>query len=76
MIIGTLMALETCLILGQVSHNFLYSMNEIEVVASGLRLRHGAQLVVDVTLRTATTSCGVACTNVAHMDGADFLRVR
>ena len=26
MIIGTLMALETCLILGQVSHNLLYSM--------------------------------------------------
>ena len=25
MIIGTLMALETCLILGQVSHNLLYS---------------------------------------------------
>ena len=29
MIIGTLMALETCLILGQVSHNLLYSMKEL-----------------------------------------------
>ncbi len=28
MIIGILMALETCLILGQVSHNFLYSMKK------------------------------------------------
>ena len=29
MIFGTLMALETCLILGQVSHNLLYSMNKL-----------------------------------------------
>ena len=29
MIIGTLMALETCLILGQVSHNLLYSMKRL-----------------------------------------------
>ena len=29
MIIGTLMALETCLILGQVSHNFLYSKKKL-----------------------------------------------
>ena len=28
MIIGTLMALETCLILGQVSHNLFYSMKK------------------------------------------------
>ena len=28
MIIGTLMALETCLIRGQVSHNLLYSMKK------------------------------------------------
>ena len=28
MIIGTLMALETCLILGQVSHNLLYSQKK------------------------------------------------
>ena len=29
MIIGTLMALETCLILGQVSYNLLYSMKKL-----------------------------------------------
>ena len=29
MIIGTLMALETCRILGQVSHNLLYSMKKL-----------------------------------------------
>ena len=29
MIIGTLMALETCLILGQVSHNVLYEMKKL-----------------------------------------------
>ena len=29
MIIGTLMALETCLILGQVSHNLLYLMRKL-----------------------------------------------
>ena len=29
MIIGTLMALETCLILGQVSHNLLYSKKRL-----------------------------------------------
>ena len=29
MIVGTLMALETCLILGQVSHNLLYSTKKL-----------------------------------------------
>ena len=29
MIIGTLMALETCLLLGQVSHNLLYSTKKL-----------------------------------------------
>ena len=29
MIIGILMALETCLIFGQVSHNLLYSMKNL-----------------------------------------------
>ena len=29
MIIGTLMAVETCLILGQVSHNLLYSTKKL-----------------------------------------------
>ena len=39
MIIGTLMALETCLILGQVSHNSLYwkkSSRRIYVVRGGI----------------------------------------
>ena len=30
MIIGTLMALETCLTLGQVSHNLLYSTKKLQ----------------------------------------------
>ena len=29
MIVGTLMALETCQIFGQVSHNLLYSMEKL-----------------------------------------------
>ena len=35
MIIGTLMALETCLILGQVSHNLLYSMKNLLMAIYG-----------------------------------------
>ena len=40
MIIGTLMALETCLILGQVSHNVLYSMKKLltDILGPGRRL--------------------------------------
>ena len=39
MIIGTLMALETCLILGQVSHNLLYSKKKLLTdIWSGRRL--------------------------------------
>ena len=34
-IIGTLMALETCLILGQVSHNLLYSMKKLQTDICG-----------------------------------------
>ena len=34
---------------------------EIEVLASGLPLCHGAQLAVDITLRSALTRCGNAC---------------
>ena len=41
----------------------------IEVVASGLPLNHGAQLAVDVTLSSALTSCGTACSNAATVDG-------
>ena len=36
MIIGTLMALETCLILGQVSHNLLYSKKKLPTDICGL----------------------------------------
>ena len=35
MIIGTLMALETCLILGQVSHNLLYSTKKLPTETCG-----------------------------------------
>ena len=40
MIIGTLMALETCLILGQVSHNLLYSTKKLltDICGPGERL--------------------------------------
>ena len=38
---------------------------EVEVVASELPLQHGAQLAIDVTLRSAPTSFGTACTNAA-----------
>ena len=36
MIIGTLMALETCLILGQVLHNLLYSTKKLPTDVCGL----------------------------------------
>ena len=49
---------------------------EIEVVASGIPLLHGAQLAVDVTLRSATTTCGAACTNAANVSGAVLDRTR
>ena len=35
MIIGTLMALENCLTLGQVSHNLLYSMKNLLTAIHG-----------------------------------------
>ena len=35
MIIGTLMALETCLILGRVSHNLLYSKKNLQTDICG-----------------------------------------
>ena len=43
---------------------------EVEVLASGLPLEHGAQLAVDVTLRSAVTASGRACPNAAVVDGA------
>ena len=49
---------------------------EIEVLASGLPLHHGAQLAVDITVRSALTANGSACPNAAHTDGAVLLRAR
>ena len=49
---------------------------EIEVVASGLPLRHGAQLAVDITLRSALTSDGRASTNAASVNGAALDRAQ
>ena len=49
---------------------------EIEVLASGLPLHHGAQLTVDITVRNALTANGLACPNAAHTDGAVLLRAR
>ena len=58
MIIGTLMALETCLTLGQVSHNLLYSMKklltdthgsgEINVKAAYIQARSSVARVMEV----------------------------
>ena len=49
---------------------------EVEVVASGLPLQHGAQLAIDVTLRSALTSFGTACTNArGKFTVALFVRV-
>ena len=42
----------------------------IEVLATGLLLHHGAQLAVDITLRSALTACGCARPNAAHTNGA------
>ena len=48
----------------------------IEVLASGLPLHHGAQLAVDITVRSATTSTGLPATNAAHTNGADLMAAR
>ena len=40
---------------------------EIEVLASGLPLHHGAQL--DITLRSALTRCGNACDQADRVNG-------
>ena len=42
----------------------------IEVLASGLEMNHGAQLAVDITVRSAVTSCGRARLNPVTVDGA------
>ena len=51
-------------------------MRSIEVLATGLPLHHGAQLVVDITLRSALTSASHACTSAATIDGAVLVKAR
>ena len=46
----------------------------IEVLASGLPLLPGAQLVVDVTVRSALTAHGLACVGAANTDGVVLAR--
>ena len=48
----------------------------IEVLASGLPMLHGAQLAVDITLRSATSSDGWPQPNAAHTNGAALIRAR
>ena len=48
----------------------------IEVLASGLPLHHGAQLAVDITLRSAVTSFGAACPSASRVDGVTLDRAR
>ena len=48
----------------------------IEVLASGLPFHHGAQLVVDITLRSVLTRCGNACNQADRVDGVVLARAR
>ena len=48
----------------------------IEVLASGLPLFQGAQLAVDVTVRSALTANGLACVGAATTDGIVLARAR
>ena len=48
----------------------------IEVVASGLPLYHGAQLAVDITMRSAITSSDEARPGVARVDGIVCINAR
>ena len=49
---------------------------EIEVLASCLPLHHGAQLTVDITLRSALTRCGSACAQADRVNGIVASRAR
>ena len=49
---------------------------EIEVLASGLPLHHGAQLAVDITLRSTLTRCGNACDQADRVNGIVASRAR
>ena len=48
----------------------------IEVLASGLPMHHGAQLAVDITLRSAVTSFGAACPSASRVNGVTLDRAR
>ena len=48
----------------------------IEVLASGLPFHHGAQLAVDITLRSVITRCGNACNQADRVDGVVLARAR
>ena len=87
MIIGTLMALETCLILGQVSHNLLYSTKKAldEYMWSGVRLMrkqftsrpdHLLARVMEVNgkARQAEGEAKVVCDEQLHLENARKLR--
>ena len=39
-------------------------------------MNHGAQLAVDITMRSAVTACGRACPNAAIVDGAVLTEAR
>ena len=48
----------------------------IEVLASGLPFHHGAQVAIDVTLRSALTSCDGVIPGAARENGAALARAR
>ena len=54
----------------------VHDAREIEVLASGLPAHHGAQLAVDITLRSAVNASGGACANAAAVNGAVLHRAR
>ena len=51
-------------------------VRSFEVLACGLPPKHGAQLAVDVTLRSTLTAGGIACSNAATTNGAVLHRAR
>ena len=53
-----------------------FDARAIEVLASGLPLHHGAQLAVDITLRSALGACGGARPDASHTDGAVLAAAR
>ena len=59
--------------------NVIVSANDeraIEVLASGLPLFQGAQLAVDITIRSVLTASGAAVLNTSHTDGVVLLQAR